>query len=95
MIEYKTIIKIIIMYSIGNTPLRGQDLTAYPLLAHLITKSIITALDRFCNIYLPRLFLFGRRHTVRYALAPRKRRPFLIIKHYIILLPVSVILALC
>lgn len=53
MIEYKTITKIIIMYSIGNTPLQGQDLTAYPLLAHLITKSIITALDRFCNIYLP------------------------------------------
>ncbi len=59
MIEYKTIIKIIIMYSIGNTPLREQDLTAYPLLAHLITKSIITALDRFCNSYLPRLFYSG------------------------------------
>lgn len=59
MIEYKTIIKIIIMYSIGNTPLREQDLTAYPLLAHLITKSIITALDRFFNIYLPRLFYSG------------------------------------
>lgn len=59
MIEYKTIIKIIIMYSIGNTPLRGQDLTAYPLLAHLITKSIITAPDRFCNIYLPGLFYSG------------------------------------
>ena len=59
MIEYKTIIKIIIMYSIGNTPLREQDLTAYPLLAHLITKSIITALDRFCNTYLPRLCVYA------------------------------------
>ena len=28
-IEYKTIIKIKAMYSIGNTPLLGQDLTAY------------------------------------------------------------------
>ena len=59
MIEYKTIIKIIIMYSIGNTPIKGQDLTAYPLLAHLITKPIISALDRFCNIYLPGAFYSG------------------------------------
>lgn len=58
MIEYKTIIKIIIMYSIGNTPLQGQDLTAYPLLAHLITKPIITALDRFCNIYPSWVFFY-------------------------------------
>lgn len=94
MIEYKTIIKIIIMYSIGNTPLQGQDLTAYPLLAHLITKSIITALDRFCNNNLPETFLFRRGHTVFYALAPRKHCPFLVVKHYIILLLVSVVLAL-
>ena len=59
MIEYKTIIKIIIMYSIGNTPIEGQDLTAYPLLAHLITKPIITAPDRFCNIYLPRALVYA------------------------------------
>lgn len=59
MIEYKTIIKIIIMYSIGNTPIKGQDLTAYPLLAHLITKPIISVLDRFCNIYLSGLFYSG------------------------------------
>lgn len=94
MIEYKTIIKIIIMYSIGNTPIKGQDLTAYPLLAHLITKPIITALDRFCNIYLLGAFLFRRRYTVFYALAPRKHCPFLVVKHYIILLLVSVVLAL-
>lgn len=59
MIEYKTIIKIIIMYSIGNTPLQGQDLTAYPLLARLITKPIITALDGFFNSYLPGALVYA------------------------------------
>nr|DAT79933.1 MAG TPA: hypothetical protein [Caudoviricetes sp.] len=29
MTVYKTTIKMMIMYSIGNTPLQGQDLTAY------------------------------------------------------------------
>ena len=59
MIEYKTIIKIIIMYSIGNTPLRGARLNHLSVIGTPYHKTIITALDRFCNIYLPRLFYSG------------------------------------
>nr|DAP11636.1 MAG TPA: hypothetical protein [Caudoviricetes sp.] len=48
MIEYKTIIRIIIMYSIGNAPFRGQNLTAYRL-RFALHEVIISAPDRFCN----------------------------------------------
>ena len=48
MIEYKTIIRIIIMYSIGNAPFREQNLTAYRLRLTL-HGYIITASYIFCN----------------------------------------------
>ncbi|MDY4813069.1 MAG: hypothetical protein SO152_04375 [Ruminococcus sp.] len=40
MIVYKTIIKITVMYSIGITPLKGQDLTAYRLWSALSDRII-------------------------------------------------------